>query len=310
MRDQIPRIDAKLLAAGDAETLEAVRFGATETGFLTLHNTAISADRVGAVLDSYRQFFLQPEALKRPYDMAATGANRGWGGPRAEQVDPNANPDLKEVFDCGFELAADDPIAALGLRSYAPNLWPDTPAGFAGDIRAYYAEAAGVALTMLQGLAQAIGRDPHHFDADFARPMALLRGNYYPPRPDWAGEKDFGIAAHTDYGCLTLLATDGSPGLEVETRDGAWWPVTVPPGTFVINFGEMMELWTYGLVRATPHRVKGGASERLSIPMFFNPAHDTNVAPSGSGEVIRAVDHLQKRFDETYVHLQNQGTTG
>ncbi|NBX10011.1 MAG: isopenicillin N synthase family oxygenase, partial [Marivivens sp.] len=31
---------------------------------------------------------------------------------------------------------------------------------------------------------------------------------------------------------------------------------------------------------------------------------DTNVAPIGSGKVIRAVDHLQKRFDETYLHLK------
>ena len=52
--------------------------------------------------------------------------------------------------------------------------------------------------------------------------MALLRGNYYPSRPDWAGAKDFGIATHTDYGCLTLLATDGSPGLEVRKRGGGW----------------------------------------------------------------------------------------
>ena len=65
-------------------------------------------------------------------------------------------------------------------------------------------------------------------------------------------------------------------------------------------------MWTDGAVRATPHRVKGGSAERLSVPLFFNPNHDTNVAPPGSGQIIRAVDHLQKRFDETYVHLQDQ----
>jgi hypothetical protein len=41
------------------------------------------------------------------------------------------------------------------------------------------------------------------------------------------------------------------------------------------------------------------------VPLFFNPNAQTNVAPNGSGKVIRASDHLQKRFDETYLHLQD-----
>jgi hypothetical protein len=42
------------------------------------------------------------------------------------------------------------------------------------------------------------------------------------------------------------------------------------------------------------------------VPLFFNPNHDTNVAPIGSDDVILAADHLQKRYDETYVHLQDK----
>ena len=136
--------------------------------------------------------------------------------------------------------------------------------------------------------------------------MALLRGNFYPARPDWAGDKDFGIAAHTDYGCVTLLASDGVPGLEVLGRDGAWQPVNAEPGSFVINFGEMLQMWTRGRVTATLHRVKGSGRERISVPMFFNPNYDTNVAPMGSGEVILAGDHLTKRFEETYLHLKEK----
>jgi isopenicillin N synthase-like dioxygenase len=77
-------------------------------------------------------------------------------------------------------------------------------------------------------------------------------------------------------------------------------------GEFVINFGEMLEMWTERRVIATPHRVKGTDAERISIPLFFNPNHDANVAPVGSGQVILAGDHLQRRFNETYVHLQKK----
>ena len=173
-------------------------------------------------------------------------------------------------------------------------------------LEGYYAEARTLALRLLGAVAGAIGEDPDFFADKFAQPMALLRGNYYPPRPDWAGARDFGIAAHTDYGCLTLLATDGVPGLEALTRAGAWVPVTAKPGAFVINFGEMLEMWTNGRVKATLHRVVGTRTERLSVPLFFNPSYDTNVAPPRSGKVISAGDHLSRRFNETYVHLQKR----
>ncbi|MEJ6394736.1 2OG-Fe(II) oxygenase family protein [Gymnodinialimonas sp. 2305UL16-5] len=298
----IPRIDAAMLAEGQDAALVATKIGAEEIGFLTLHNSAISPDQVRATIAAYRAFFKGDHDVKQAVDMAATGANRGWGGPGSEQVDPMANPDYKEVFDCGVELPAGDPLSRRSV--YAPNRWPTTPDGFRACIEAYFDQARAVSLELLQGISTAIGADPSFFADKFDRPMALLRGNYYPERPAWAGAKDFGIAAHTDYGCLTLLATDGQPGLEVQLRDGTWVPISAEPGEFIINFGEMLEMWTGGQIRATPHRVKGGATERISIPLFFNPAYDTNVAPAGAAP-ISAGAHLSKRYAETYTHLQD-----
>ncbi|WP_348541138.1 isopenicillin N synthase family dioxygenase [Thalassococcus arenae] len=294
----IPTLDAARIAARDADALDVLRNVAEGVGFLKVGNAGLSPARMRFVLAAYRAFFDRPEAEKRAVDMARTGANRGWGASGSEQVDPQANPDFKQVFDCGFELAGSD------LAVYAPNLWPERPEGFRAVIEAYYRDACAVALGLLRGIAEAIGEDRGYFDDKFDRPMALLRGNYYPPRPDWAGAKDFGIATHTDYGCLTLLATDGVPGLEVRLRGGGWAAVNADSGTFVINFGEMLEMWTDGRVKATPHRVVGGNAERLSVPLFFNPNYETNVAPMGSGRTITAGEHLSKRFAETYTHLQ------
>lgn len=295
----IPRLDLSRLLAGDATAMSDLTRGAHEVGFLVIRNTALSAEDVQAVLAAYRAFFHLPEAEKRKVDMAATGSNRGWGAPQSERVDPMANPDYKEVFDCGFQLPADDPLADLSV--YAPNLWPDLP-GFRNTVQGYYRAACATAMDLLRVIAAAIGENPAYFDDKFDRPMALLRGNYYPERPDWAGDKDFGIAAHTDYGCLTLLASDGVPGLEVQGRDGDWHPVTAEPGEFVINFGEMLEMWTGGRVKATLHQVRGTTEERISVPLFFNPNHDANVAPDGNAPIL-AGDHLAKRFNETYLHL-------
>lgn len=302
----IPEIDLKAVIAQDARALAQLRVGAEETGFLTVANTEVTAADVRRAIAAYRGFFRLPETEKAQVDMARTGANRGWGASRSEQVDPEANPDYKQVFDCGFELPEGDPLRHSGLGVYAPNLWPEGHPQFKAEILRYYAGAMRVSMQILRGIAAAIGEDAAYFDDKFDRPMALLRGNYYPSRPDWAGARDFGIGAHTDYGCLTLLATDGTPGLEVRKRGGGWHPLTAEPGRFIINFGEMLQIWTAGRVVATPHRVIGTQAERLSIPMFFNPSYDTNVAPRGSGKVIKAGDHLTQRFEETYVHLKNR----
>lgn len=300
----IPAIDLDALRTGAPDALDAMREAATNVGFASVHNTALSAARIGEVIETYRAFFKLPEAEKQSVNMARTGANRGWGAAGSEQVDPDANPDYKQFFDSGLTLPQGDPRREMAV--YGPNCWPVKPADFEQIISAYYDDAGAVAMDVLRGVAQAIGAPRDAFDSAFDAPMALLRGNYYPARPAWAGVRDFGIATHTDYGCLTLLATDGSPGLEVRKRGGGWIPLSAAPGTFVINFGEMMEVWTDRRVRATPHRVVGTLNERISAPLFFNPSYDTNVAPVGSGDTVLAGAHLAKRFAQTYKHLQTK----
>ena len=86
-------------------------------------------------------------------------------------------------------------------------------------------------------------------------------------------------APHVDSGFLTLLAQDGVEGLQARTRDGAW--ITVPPeeGTLAVNYGKVLERWTGGRIRATEHRVVGAGRERLSIPFFYEPDPDFEIAP-------------------------------
>lgn len=75
----IPRLDAAAIAARDPEAMAALRKGAEKIGFPAFHNTTISGDDVLRVLVAYRRFVRQPEAKKRPVDMARAGADRGWG---------------------------------------------------------------------------------------------------------------------------------------------------------------------------------------------------------------------------------------
>ena len=99
---------------------------------------------------------------------------------------------------------------------------------------------------------------------------------HYPYNPD--AEDGEGIGAHTDYECFTLLKPT-APGLEVLNGAGEWIDVPPVPGTFVVNIGDMLELWTNGAFVATSHRVRKVAEERYSFPLFFNVDYHTEVKP-------------------------------
>ena len=124
------------------------------------------------------------------------------------------------------------------------------------------------------------GVSQRHLDAQ-ADPLSLARGE----RPDVPLIDHNGVlrpligGAHVDSGLVTLLAQDGVEGLQAQNLRGEW--VDVPPsdGTLAVNFGKLLEQWTGGQVRATLHRVVSPARERFSIPFFYEPAVDAEIAP-------------------------------
>ena len=168
----IPKIDLQALVAKDAGANHDLLAGIQEYGFLIVHNTSLSAADVVQVTDMYRQFFHLPEAEKAHVSMAKTGSNRGWGASGSEQVDPNANPDYKEVFDSGYVPSPMHPYAAHSV--YAPNQWPEQPADFERVIKNYYAAAMRVAMDVLRAIADALELDRDYFTDKFSHPMALL----------------------------------------------------------------------------------------------------------------------------------------
>ena len=113
-------------------------------------------------------------------------------------------------------------------------------------------------------------------------PFAQLAMFHYPPHPATSkdGHEVWGVGRHTDYGMLTILLQDDVGGLQVETKNGSWIEVPPVPGSFVINLGDMMEIWTSGALRAGPHRVKVSPTRhRLSVAMFYDPGFDCVISP-------------------------------
>ena len=137
-----------------------------------------------------------------------------------EALDPGRGPDMKEAFNVGLEIAPDDPD--LLVRT-SPSV-PSTP-GRACRISAKRCSpittpAPRSALGLHRAFACDLGLEPGFFDDKFDRPMATLRLLHY-PAPPAGSEPRTGAGAHTDYGNLTLLATDDVGGLEVRDSQRA-----------------------------------------------------------------------------------------
>ena len=109
------------------------------------------------------------------------------------------------------------------------------------------------------------------------------------PRPGagrFDAEANLGISPHTDFEAFTLMHQD-APGLQFipasgEGADAGGWvdaPVTVRPAEFVVIVGDVLERFTNGLLRATPHRVVLTPHARNSIIRFNAVAAETLVTP-------------------------------
>lgn len=48
----------------------------------------------------------------------------------------------------------------------------------------------------------------------------------------------------------------------------------------------------------------GRVRDRILVPLFFNPPYMTNIAPPQSDQVISAGEHVERRFNETSLHVQ------
>jgi isopenicillin N synthase-like dioxygenase len=310
---EIPTIALTGLRSGERADLERIggEIGraARGLGFFSVTDHGIDPALIDAVFAQSRIFFAQPQAAKDALSVANSTAYRGYVRLGEEKLDPAIAPDVKECFNAGPDLAADDPDVLAGRPYHAVNQWPDLP-DFRATLRAFHAAALDLVVRMQRAIALDLGIDEHFFDASFSDAVGVLRLLHYPPHPGTFDGSVYGAGAHTDYGNLTLLAQDQTGGLEVKRRDGTW--VAVPPqaGTFVCNIGDCLMRWTNDIYVSNAHRVVNRSGrERFSFAYFGDPNEDARVAciPSclGPGEApkyapITYGEYLRSRYDATY----------
>jgi len=313
----IPVVDISGLRSPDRTERErvAAEIGAAarEVGFLYIIGSGIDEALFDRMLAATKDFFALPLEEKMRSYIGLSRCHRGYV-PVGEEGVETGTPDVKEAFDTALDLPADDPDYLAGNPMLGPNTWPDLP-GFADAVSGYYRAVLEVGHQLLWAFAVALGEDPDVFSKHATKTPSQLRLVHYPYNAD--AQDALGIGAHTDYECFTLLKPT-APGLEVLNGAGQWIDVPPIPGTYVVNIGDMLELWTNGAFVATSHRVRKVVEERYSFPLFFNVDYHTEVKPlpqfasrgGKSRPTLRAGEHLFAQTAQTFAYLRNRVESG
>lgn len=236
--------------------------------------------------------FALPDAEKEKllrwnFDRTKENVYRGWF-----PLQPTA-VSYKEGIDMGPDLAhgrfasSDDPLCE-------PTPLPDEKMlpGWREAAASYYCVMEAVGNALMRSVARGLGLTETIFDGDFDGGISTLRLIRYPLRdagvdlsgPEFSvvhkGERRTVIGReHADSGFVTLLAQDGVEGLQAKNLADEWIDVPPADGTLAVNFGQLLERWTGGRVRATRHRVIAPKTARFSIPFFYEPRVDAEIAP-------------------------------
>ncbi len=310
---EIPLIDVSALRDGDSVALSrlASQIGKAcrTVGFFYVANHGVPQELVDRAFAIAEDFFAAEEDIKLGALYSGTSGNRGYIPMKGESLDPGKPADLKEAFNIGLELEKDDPELLSGAMFRARNLWPNVE-GFKETMLSYFRACHQLGVSLHRAFAVDLDLDPDYFSSQLDKPMAILRLLHYPPAPDHLELGQLGAGEHTDYGCVTLLATDDVGGLEVRTRQGEWLKAPHVPGTFVCNIGDCLMRWTNDTYVSTPHRVVSPpGKERFSIAFFLDPNPDAEVAclPTCRSEEnparytpIRGDEFLLSRLQPTY----------
>lgn len=301
----VPVIDLSSARGGDRQarlrTAQAIGRACETSGFLAIVGHGVQAGCIEEMYRAIKQMFALPEAdktalMSAPDDPLMRGFGRegslAASNAAASVEDERALPDLSQTWTynrlgepgaTGFgELGATGLTSGADPRLRGPNHWPRIR-GFASAVRAYYGAMEDLAQELMRLFALALDLPENWFDDKIDKHMTNLTANYYPAQRRAPMPGQLRKGQHSDWGSLTVLYQDDAPGgLQVWNKQGRWVDVPAIPGSFVVNIGDLMAVWTNDRWVSTVHRVinpprEHADRERYSVPFFHQPNFDARI---------------------------------
>lgn len=305
---EIPQLDVGTLldGTGSESLIDALEAACTDVGFFYVHNHGVAPDLISDLREQADLFFNQPMAEKMK--LAINPQLRGYLplDYSSYEGEDRAAKSHQEGFWVSYDRASS---AARPLDG--PNLWPAGQPGLKKAMLAYFEAVERLAGALQRGFAMALGLGERGLDGYFDAPMSMLKLNHYPPQDAPESVKHIGVVPHSDSGAFTVLWQDDGDGLEIENKSGEWIGAPSIPDTFVINIGNVMQIWSDGRFSSTPHRViNRGGRDRYSIPFFVNPGPTAPIGPLQGAQAEPFAKYIQERWRRTFPVAQIPEYTG
>lgn len=280
-----------------------------ETGFAVISDHPIDQAVIDAGVGAGKQFFALPETTKRTYYIPGGGGQRAYT-PFATEVAKGAKAkDLKEFWHVARELPRGHRYADL----MGENLYVKEVPGWKEATNNMFRALDTFGLDILAAIAMHLKLPPDFFADKVQDGNSILRLLHYPPQTEPPPEGSVRAGAHEDINVITLLLGAEEGGLEVLHRNGEWLPVNPPPGSLVVNIGDMLQRLTNDVLPSTTHRVVNPKPERSRFPRYstpfflhFNPDYAITTLPGCISaerpdrypEPLKAQDFLEIRLKE------------
>ncbi|PWA61867.1 2-oxoglutarate (2OG) and Fe(II)-dependent oxygenase superfamily protein [Artemisia annua] len=272
----IPQIDLSP-SVPIQELVDQIHDACKNWGFFQVINHGVPIESREKVQKAAKRFFDQTTEEKRKVKRDEANPLGYYDTEHTKNV-----RDWKEVFDFVVEVptlmsasyeADDDEITEYR------NQWPHHPSELREACEEYVKDVQKLSNKLLELISLSLNLPAKRLEPFFKDQTTFVRLNHYPPclAPDLA----LGVGRHKDAGALTILAQDDVGGLEVKRKtDGEWIFVKPTPNAFIINVGDIIQVWSNDTYESVEHRVRVNSTrERFSIPFFANPAHYTMVEP-------------------------------
>ncbi|KAK9927616.1 hypothetical protein M0R45_024792 [Rubus argutus] len=292
---KLPVID--LSASDRISSANSIRQACIECGFFYLVNHGVEQELLAQVFLESRNFFSLPLEDK---SKLARKHNRGYSELYAENLDPDSSStgDPKESYHIGsFEDVTQSKL----------NQWPseDILPSWRPTMESYHRKVLSAGKRLISLIALALNLDEDFFEkvGAMSKPIGTLRLLHYPVCQLGSSDQEICCAsAHSDYGMVTLLASNGVPGLQVcrekSKQPRVWEDVLHMDGSINVHcpaISTNMIKWIWVLL--------------IMVAFFLDPNEDfvveclascCNESSPPRFPPIRSRDYLNERFRLTY----------
>ncbi|CAN0903956.1 Protein DMR6-LIKE OXYGENASE 1 [Linum grandiflorum] len=257
--------------------VEQVKDACKEWGFFQVINHGVPLHLVQRIHETCKEFFDMDLEEKKKVKRDEVNPLGYHDGEHTKNV-----RDWKEVYDFLIKepnlIPASPDLDSDELRTIR-NQWPSSPSQFRVVCQEYAGEMERLAFKLIEIISLSLGLPGDRLNGYLENQISFVRINHYPPCP--FSDMTLGCGQHHDFDVITILAQDNVGGLEVKSKsDGRWVPVKPTPDAFIINVGDICQVWSNDRYKSVEHRaVTNGEKERYSFAFFSVPSHNVVVKP-------------------------------